>query len=126
MKYSLGLIFIDGINLGVTTSTMLHLMPTVDDHKENSFNAGICLLFYGFACIIGGFAGGKISDKLKIKLTSTLFLYLFSMVCLYTILAALMKQMWMAMLGCFLWGLILFCISALLMVTCSRLYGGRS
>lgn len=33
MKNTLGLIFIDGINIGVTTSTMLHLMPKIDDHK---------------------------------------------------------------------------------------------
>lgn len=31
MKFTLGLILLDGINLGVTTSTMLHLLPPVDD-----------------------------------------------------------------------------------------------
>lgn len=33
MKYSLGLIVLDGLNLGVVTSTMLHVMPEVSDPK---------------------------------------------------------------------------------------------
>jgi hypothetical protein len=33
MKYTLGLIILDGTNVGVVTSTMLHLMPTGTDQK---------------------------------------------------------------------------------------------
>jgi|JI10StandDraft_1071094.scaffolds.fasta_scaffold325771_3 hypothetical protein len=33
MKHTLGLIVLDGIGIGVVTSTMLHLMPIIDDKK---------------------------------------------------------------------------------------------
>jgi hypothetical protein len=34
MKYTLPLILIDGANMGIKTSTMLHLMPTVEGNTK--------------------------------------------------------------------------------------------
>lgn len=125
MKYTLGLIFIDGINIGVTTSTMLHLMPEYEDKQQNSFNAGTCLFFYGLGCSIGGYLGGKLCDKLRIRISSTIALYLFCASCLFSIGASYIKQLWSARLACFCWGWVLYYLSANLMVICSRLYKGR-
>lgn len=88
MKYSLGLIFIDGINIGVTTGTILHLMPKNEDQKQDDFNAGTCLFMYGIGCVIGGYIGGRVSDRFKIKLSSTIALLLYSFSCLFSMIAS--------------------------------------
>jgi predicted MFS family arabinose efflux permease len=88
MKFTLGLILLDGINIGVSTATMLHLLPSTDDKKSNNFNAGTCLIIYGAGCIIGGFIGGKVCDKLRINLSSMIGMFWFFMSCLFSIAAA--------------------------------------
>lgn len=125
MKYTLGLIILDGTNIGVVTSTMLHLTPKVQDKKESNLNAGFCLLAYGFGCVIGGFLGGKLTDRLRIRISSVIILALYLISCLFSIVAAEILEMWSALISCFLWGFVLYYISAILMVICSRLYGGK-
>ena len=125
MKYSLGLILLDGTNIGVVTSTMLHLTPKLDDKKQNNLNAGFCLILYGIGCVIGGFLGGKLTDRFRIRVSSVGALLVFFIVCLFSIAAAEILQMWSALIGCFLWGFALYYITAILMVICSRLYGGK-
>lgn len=87
--------------------------------------AGICLILYGCGCVVGGYFGGKLCDRLRIRLASTLVMYLFAMSCLFSMFADLHNELWSARMACFLWGLVLYYISANLMVICSRLYGGK-
>lgn len=47
------------------------------------------------------------------------------MSCLFSIAAAYIMEMWAALVACFMWGFVLYFISATLMVICSRLYGGK-
>jgi predicted MFS family arabinose efflux permease len=63
MKYSLGLISLDGISLGVISGTMLRLLPKQNTNQDNLL-AGVALMIYGVGCIIGGYLGGKLCDKL--------------------------------------------------------------
>lgn len=82
------MILIDGINLGVSTSTMLHLAPKVEDKKQNSLNAGFCLLMFGCGCTLGGFLGGRLSDRFRIRLSSIGIMLIYSLCCLFSILAS--------------------------------------
>lgn len=125
MKFTLGLIILDGTNMGVATSTMLHLVPKTNDKKQDSLNVGFCLILYGCGCVIGGFLGGKLTDRLRIRISSVSVLYLYCFSCLFSIVAWEIMEMWSAMLACFLWGFVLYFISAVLMVICSRLYEGK-
>lgn len=84
MKYTLGLVFLNGINIGVTTSTMLHLLPMTDDAHQDRLNAGICLILHGIGCLTGGYFGGKFCDKFKIKLSSTIYVFLYCVACIFT------------------------------------------
>ena len=125
MKFTLGLIILDGTNIGVTTSTMLNLMPKIEDKSENHLQSGICLILYGCGCILGGYLGGKLCDRLRIRLSSMIVIYVFFMTCLFSMFAEIHKELWSARVGCFFWGFVLYYISANLMVICSRLYGGK-
>lgn len=44
-------------------------------------------MMYGAGSIFGGYLGGKICDKLRIKLSSSIGLYLFLISCLFSIAA---------------------------------------
>ena len=89
MKYTLPLILIDGANMGIKTSTMLHLMPTVEGNtKQNNLNAGICIIIYGVGSTIGGYLGSKLCDKLKIKKSSLFIMTIFCLSCLFNIWAS--------------------------------------
>lgn len=125
MKYTLGLIVLDGLNLGVITSTMLHLLPSLDNKKENTLNAGLTLIVSGFGCVIGGYLGGRVCDKLRIRLSSTILLYFYFVSSLFSIFASLIMQIWSAMIACFIWGFVIYYLSANLQVICSRIYEGR-
>lgn len=125
MKYTLGLIALDGLNLGVITSTMLHLLPSVDDKKQNSINAGVTLIVCGFGCIIGGYLGGRLCDKLRIRISCTVLVYFYLISALFSIFAYEILQIWSARVGCFIWGFVIYYLSANLQVICSRLYDGR-
>lgn len=83
------------------------------------------LFCYGVGCSIGGYLGGKMCDKLKIRLSSTVALFLFCFCCLLSMASSLIMQIWSALISCFFWGIVLYYLSANLMVICSRLYKGN-
>lgn len=87
--------------------------------------AGIVLIFYGVGGIIGGYLGGKICDWWRIKASSVFLMVVFCITCGFTIYAEQIMEMWSAIVACFLWGFVAYSIFAILMVICSRLYGGR-
>ena len=74
MRHALGCMFLDGINVGVSSSFMLHLLPKTDDKTQDNLNAGYCLLAFGVGCVIGGFLGGKLCDIMKAKNCCHIFL----------------------------------------------------
>lgn len=112
MKYTLGLVFLNGINIGVTTSTMLHLMPTGEDTQQNNFNAGTCLLLHGAGCVLGGYLGGRMCDRLRIRLSSTIYVLSYCLVCLFSVAAAQLNQLYSARIACFAWGAVLYYLTA--------------
>ena len=122
MKYALGMIAIDGINLAVAAVTMLRVLPTYQDQKQNNLNAGICLIVYGCGQSIAGYFGGRLCDKYRIRQTVTLILILYCMACACTFANWYIRQFWSAIIGCFLWGLAQASLMTGLMVICSRLY----
>ncbi len=84
------------------------------------------MIIFGAGCIIGAFIGGKICDKLRIKISSIIGMALLYLSCLFSIVASEIQKLWSARLDCFLLGFVMYYISANLMVICSRLYKGRS
>jgi MFS family permease len=122
MAASLGLISIDGISLAMVTSNMLHLLPQSYHH---GIYPGLCIYAYSIGCVTGGYLGGRICDRLKLKLSSTLTVSFFCLSCLWSAGAAFIEQLWSAMVACFLWGWSLYFVTANLLVICSRVYGGR-
>ena len=61
----LGMITIDGINLGIQTSSILHLVPK--DTTNHDTLAGILVIVYGVGSLFGSYAGAKLCDRFTLK-----------------------------------------------------------
>ena len=72
----LGMIFIDGLNIGVQASTLLRLVPITHDKKKDLLYSGFCSISSGLGAFFGGYLGGKLCDKFGVKLISTISIYL--------------------------------------------------
>ena len=53
----LGAIFVDGLNIGVQTSTLLRLIPITHDKDKDLLYSGFCLISSGTGSFIGGYLG---------------------------------------------------------------------
>lgn len=125
MYMALPMIWIDGINVAVTSSYMLHLLPKVNDKYQDNLNVGICEICFGFGCIIGGFLGGKLCDLLHVKLCCIWVNIVYSMTCILSIIAAIFPSFAIAAICCFLWGFNVYAFQAVELVICSRIFGGK-
>ena len=85
MKSCLGLIFLDGINMGIQYSVLLHLVPTTDDQKHDELFSGIAVIVFGIGTLLGGYLGGKLCDKFQLKKVAiaSVILYIISCVSIY-------------------------------------------
>jgi hypothetical protein len=75
--------------------------------------------------VIGGYLGGKLCDKLPIRISSSGTVFIFCMACIFSLAATQIWQLWSALVGSFLWGSSLYFANANLMVICSRVYNGK-
>ena len=66
----LGLILIDGLNLGIQASSIIHLITKTDDKTHDDLLSGIAIMVFGVGTLFGGYIGGKLCDKLKVKKAS--------------------------------------------------------
>ena len=124
MRYSLGLIVLDGINMILPAGTLPRLVPT-EDSTDTGRYLGICVLLYGIGQIIGGYLGGKLCDKYKIRKTVLAILILFCFCCFASVVTVqYIQALWAAGFCYFCWGLEMAGLMSTLMVICSRIYDG--
>lgn len=120
----LGLIFVDGINIGVQTSTLVHLIPKTDDEKQDNFYSGICLLSSGVGCFIGGYLGGKLCDIFPIKKIAYSGIFLYILACTLIFIASFIEVFTFSLLASFVLGFEFYYIEGCLLVICSRIFQG--
>ena len=99
MRNLLPCILIDGINVGVSSSFMLHILPKIDDEKQDNLNAGYSLMGFGFGCVIGGFIGGKICDYIRAKSSIIVGMAIYTVCCVTFFIAPMPRcKQWLC--GC--------------------------
>ena len=74
----LGLIFVDGMNIGIQSNTLIHLIPKTDD----DLLSGIAIISFGVGSLIGGYVGGKLCDKFTLKRVAVVGVLLYALGCL--------------------------------------------
>ena len=126
MKYALGYSCIDGINVAISVTTLLHLYKSTGDQKKDELLAGIVLLAYGFGCMLGGYMGGRLCDYLAVKKTAFLGMFVFLFSCLMSILVSLVDIFPLSCFVGFLWGYVLYYVQANEMVFCSKFFKGKT
>lgn len=84
MKHILMLIIIDGVNVGLMTSTYIHLVPTHHLPAELAF--GYCLISMGAGTMIGGYFGGKLCDVIRVQRVASLCVIAYVLSCMMAIL----------------------------------------
>ena len=124
MSSLLGLIFIDGINIGIQSSTIIRLITKTDDKGHDDLLSGIAITCFGVGCLVGGYAGGKLCDRFQLKRVAMVGVLLFGLSCL-TILAASFISWYPLTLGVFLfYGFQYSFITGCELVICSRTFKG--
>ena len=78
----LGLIFLDGINIGIQTSTIIRLIAQTDDRANDSLLAGIAFIIFGVGCLVGAYVGSKLCDKFQLKRVASIGVILYVLSCL--------------------------------------------
>ena len=125
MRNLLPCILIDGINVGVSSSFMLHILPKIDDEKQDNLNAGYSLMGFGFGCVIGGFIGGKICDYIRAKSSIIVGMVIYTVCCVTFFIASFFKSLAFSIVCCLMWGLSMYYLQSAEMVVCSRLFEGK-
>ena len=82
MYSCLGLIFVDGITIGIQYTTLLHLVPNTDDKKHDDLLTGFAVIAFGIGCIVGGYLGGKLCDVFKLKFVARTAVAMFVIGCI--------------------------------------------
>jgi hypothetical protein len=126
MVNALGVIWIEGICLGVLSTTILHLVPHTDDHKADELRVGFCLIAQGVGSLVSGYTGGRLCDVLKIKQVGFVVLTVYVCNCGISVIAALVDELWLSIVVCGCWGFCLYGVSSWLMVMVSKVYGGQA
>ena len=126
MKYAFGYALIDGINVAVSVTTLLHLYKSTGNQHTDELKAGIVLLAFGFGCMSGGYMGGRLCDYIKVKKTAYVGMIIFLITCLLSILVSLIDVFPLSCFVGFLWGYELYYVQANEMVLCSKLFKGKT
>lgn len=126
MKYALPIALLDGINVGVTTSFMLHLLPSTNDEQQDNLNAGLCEILFGVGAIVGGYLGGMLCDIIRVRYCCLIAVCTYFLGCFLSIFADIYSSLGFAMVCCVIWGFNLYFLQAAEYVMCSRLFEGKS
>lgn len=81
MASVLGFIYLDGTNSGIQNATLLRLIPTNDEEHNQKIRVGIMVIIKGSGCLIGGYLGAFICDKIGVKRVIFLAIILYSTSC---------------------------------------------
>ena len=118
MASMLGLIFIDGLNLGIQASTIIHLITDAGD-KNNDLFSGIAIMVSGVGSLAGGYAGGKLCDRFKPKKVALAGVLLYASCCMTFIGASFLKWYPLTLAVFFYYGFQSSYIGGCEMVICS-------
>ena len=121
----LGFIFIDGINIGIQTSTILKLIPMTNDEQKDKLNLGIMIIVKGVGCLVGGYAGASICDKFKTKRVIALSIGMYGISCCLIWIGSWVDNFYFTLGIGFCFGIQYYFISSCEMVMCSKLFEGK-
>ena len=98
----LGIIVIDGVNVGIQTSTILHLIPETE--TSHDLKSGIIVIVYGIGSLIGGYLGAKLCDKHRLRNVAMLGVIMFGLSCIGIFIASLVSWYPLTLLVCLFYG----------------------
>ena len=120
----LGLIFIDGINLAVQSSTIIHLITKTKDKTHDDLLSGFAIISYGFGSLIGGYVGGKLCDKFQLKTVAFVGVLLFGLCCSTMFVASFINLYPVTLFVFLFFGFQYSYITGCELVICSRTFKG--
>ena len=115
----LGLIFIDGLNIGIQASTIIHLITNADNKENDDLLSGIAIMVSGVGSLAGGYVGSKLCDRFKPKKVALAGVLLYASCCLTFMAASFLKCYPLTLAVFFYYGFESNYISGCEMVICS-------
>ena len=101
----LPLMMLNGVVIGVISSTMMHFLPAdQDSEKVASFGT----FFHGAGAWIFGYVCLKLNDCLSLKACSYFIVFLYLLACTVGALTASAQNLWVSFFAMFLWGALMF------------------
>ena len=120
----LGLVFLDGTNIAINASTIIHLITKTDDKDHDDLFAGIAIITFGFGSLIGGYVGGKLCDKFRLRRVALVGVLLYGIMCTSVFAASFISSYPLTLLVFFYFGFQYSYITGCLFVICSRTFKG--
>ena len=120
----LGLIFVDGMNIGIQSNTLIHLIVKTDDKAHDDLLSGIAIISFGAGSLIGGYTGGKLCDKFRLKRVALVGVLLYVLCCLSIFAGSFIKEYPFTLVVFFYYGFQYSFITGCELVICSRTFKG--
>ena len=120
----LGLVFLDGTNIAINASTIIHLITKTDDKAHDDLYAGFAIITFGFGSLIGGYVGGKLCDKFRLKRVALVGVLLYAVCCMSIFVASFIGFYPLTLFVFFYFGFQYSYITGCLFVICSRTFKG--
>ena len=120
----LGLVLADAINYGIQASVLYRLIPKSGDRQKDDLITGLAIICFGIGCIAGGFLGGKLCDKFKLKNVASFGALLYGLCCLGIFGASFVESYVLVFIIYGFFGFEFSFIEGCEFVICSRVFGG--
>ena len=118
MKNTLFLLVLDGIAVGVQSSTLLHILPS------NKFNIINSLALFGWALgtLASGYISARLTDLINYKSCGMIQIVIFLCACSSSFIAYEFKVMGLSFFAIFLWGFFTFSVEGFMTVILCKVY----
>ena len=118
MKNTLFLLVLDGIAVGVQSSTLLHILPS------NKFNIINSLALFGWALgtLASGYISARLTDLINYKSCGMIQIVIFLCACISSFIAYEFKVMGLSFFAIFLWGFFTFSVEGFMTVILCKVY----
>ena len=121
-KHILLLIAVEGIQMGIVTLTLVHMLP----HNSSYFISTIGMISYGVGSLPSGYLGARMTDIFSYRACAMSVLVLFWITCALSVCAVWSQELWISILVFFLWGFCLdYCDAFFSIINC-KVYADRA
>ena len=106
MKHTLFLVVLDGLAVGVTTSSLVHILPL----NSSDLTTGLSTFAFGFGSITTTYLSTRLSDFIRYQYEGFGIIMSFIFCCFGSFFAYFYQSLWFSLMIIFGWGAFIFLV----------------